>query len=332
MRLLVFIITVALAATASQAEDDLGWLTEQLEILADADQPAAEREAAERVLMESSDARLLRPLFHRLDALGNDWRMFTLVSLRYRVWNHFARHAQPEETRQRIFAELFDEVETEYQIRQLIAAAGSNHSEVLEKQLWLLFADREQPAAIRIASASALSQTTHRHSYTSFAHYSHRMIEYAWEERGSEVAMSFGARVSYHPLQNVLLLDWYERERDSVTRRSPLSMKDVVDRVDQSLKNITGLYEPRRGTNCDKTVAIARQRIALQQKARETGDDTMLREYEAEVAAQQQAELELRIDRIDAWVARNRDRLERKARRITASGCGKSGTMIDPGS
>jgi hypothetical protein len=54
--------------------------------------------------------------------------------------------------------------------------------------------------------------------------------------------------------------------------------------------------------------------MALQKKASETGDDRELREFEEQHAEQQRKVFEQRIERIDAWIAANRDRLERQAR------------------
>jgi hypothetical protein len=91
--------------------------------------------------------------------------------------------------------------------------------------------------------------------------------------------------------------------------------KKRADAIDTMMHfgNITGLYEERRGTTSDQALAIVRQRNSLREKARATGDDTKLREFDAQVAEQQQQELQTRIERIDAWIATNRDRLEQEA-------------------
>ena len=316
MRVIVFIFTIALTAAVSQADDDLRSLTEQLDILANPDQPAAEREAAERVLKGSSDARLLRPLFHMRNALMNDWQMFPLIPLPDRLWQQFSQNAQPEEQRKRIFLELFDEWEKERDLQLLFEAATWNCSPELEKTLWRLFADRDHGTSIRVSSASTLSRIAHLRSSESFRHYRQRTLVYLWKERGSDVAIELGGHFGgpwlQHPYLDVMKLDWYERERSPETRRSGTPMKALLEDIDSYFGNVSGMYQSRN-KRMDRAVSIVQQRNELRDEARETGDESKLREFEAELAAQQESELERRIERIDTWIARNRNRLERQA-------------------
>src|SRR5690606_30469498 len=90
------------------------------------------------------------------------------------------------------------------------------------------------------------------------------------------------------------------------------------DRIDLHFGNISGLYEEQRGSVSDKALAVIRQRMALQQDARATGDDTKLREFEAKLAERQRQELETRIERIEQWFTANRERLERDAEEYAA--------------
>jgi hypothetical protein len=84
--------------------------------------------------------------------------------------------------------------------------------------------------------------------------------------------------------------------------------------MDRFFGNVSGLYIDPRSAEANRRFYERRdRRFELSSEAGETGDDTRLREYEAELAAQQRQELETRIERIDAWIAANRERLEQEA-------------------
>ena len=229
---------------------------------------------------------------------------------RIRLWDHFARHAEPEAERKRIIAKLFDEFEGEFQFRQLINAATWNHSSGLEQKLWKLFVDRERPSSMRIRGATALRSITDGRC-------SRQIIEYVWSERGSDVATSLGGGIGgprfHHPYLGVLKFDWYERELARAAERTDPVPTELLNRMDSYFNNITGLYEESSSIRRERLDAIVRQRNSLHQEARATGDDSKLREFEAELAERQRQELETRIERVDAWIAANRERLEQEA-------------------
>ena len=335
-------VVFVLSCGATAESDDLD-LSELLAVVNDDTIPCEDRAAAERALIESAYVSILPEVFSSLaDPVGqreisikaavagtpsttipeSDCRSLPVPSqiahARLRIWYELARNAEPEEERTRIFVALFDDSETDRQFQQLMSMSIHNHSEALEEKLWSLFADRNNDANTRGRSMATLVSVTGVHARANLIRrHRPKIIEYAWEERGSDVATNvggfFGSTRTQDPYLNALKLDWYDRQRNARDSHSNRSMIDVLDRMEFHFGNISGVYKQRRGTTSDKAVDIARQRMALRREARETGDDTKLREFEAEVAAQQQAELELRIERIDAWIERNRDRLEREA-------------------
>lgn len=308
--------------------------------------PAAERVAAEAALSEAVPATLLSLAFREVyrrpvgpfvdegdiagalqitphiggqeaaEELG--WPPYIdIIHSRMRLWRHLVANAQPEESRKRIITNLFDNYETDYELYLLFEASIWNHTPGLEQKLWEIFADREREPSVRVAAASTLSRVTHLYSKVSFRQFRQRTMEYLWAERGSDVATSlgglFGGPRFEHPYLNVLKLDWYDRERSSETRRSRNTWKELADRIDQSFDNVTGLYETIHGSVSDKRLAVVRQRRVLREEARATGDDSKLHAFEVEVAERRQQELETRIERIDAWIAANRERLEQEA-------------------
>jgi hypothetical protein len=335
-RITMLMATVLFAMAHDADEGDWRTAKEYWDVVNDIDSRAADRLVAENALLHMTEPKMLYTIFYDMyrrpiglyegvDRISNLFRGDSLhvggpeaaeqqgwpqhgfiIRSRMALWDHFTKNAQPEEERIRILLELFDEFESTKELYLLFGASTRNHSPKLEQKLWDIFADRELDASIRSAVITTLTSVAN-------SRYGFRIIEYAWQERGSEVATNLGAWVTHHPLQNALMLDWYDREQARAIERAHPISQDVLDRMDRAFHNITGLYEESLEIRHERQDSIVRQRNSLREKARETGDDTKLREFDAQVAEQQQQELQTRIERIDDWIATNRDRLEQEA-------------------
>lgn len=327
--MLMSLLTITLAFTCVPGDGiaHSDSLADLIEIVSDPELPHKARAAAEHTLMERHDSealRLLLPQFNRplllIGTYGSpdlgpegDAYMPPEHQVRYaldRVWRHFAQNGQPEEQRKRVYAALIDKCETDRQWQAMFEAAIWNHSPELEQKLWAIIADRDRAQPVRTASVNLLVTVAPR-KHTS------QIVEVAWREKGSVFATNVGGRLggprNRDPRLGVLMIDWYERERNLATRHSRMSIAQLVDRMDASFQNITGLHRDRRASMSSDEIEHRNKRLKLWQEARETGDDTKLREFEAELAERQRQELETRIERIDAWITANRERLEQEA-------------------
>ncbi|TVQ52850.1 MAG: hypothetical protein EA377_09335 [Phycisphaerales bacterium] len=230
---------------------------------------------------------------------------------RFRIWKAFSRNGKPEDVRMQVYADLFEEANSRVQFVHFIGESRRNWTPKVREHIMSIYQDPEQSAHARLAGAHTLLDMRRATPDLEQRQIRERMIAIAWGERGSEFPLRMGKRLGFEdPRVAALKLDGYDHEVERAGQSTP----SAVHLIDTYFGNVSRLYIDRRSAEWSRRwVEYRDERIALQEEARETGDDTKLREFEAEVAAQQQAELELRIERIDAWIDENRDRLEQEA-------------------
>lgn len=235
-----------------------------------------------------------------------------IANARERIWAFLANSAEPAEDRHDIYVALFEQVQSEHHLGRLVATGvRRNWTPEVRELLVAIYRDPERDESIRHSAAHSLRDMIHATPFEEQHHIMEQLIATAWDERGSNLARRLGQRWGTEdPRVAALKLDVYDHEVERAGRITDFA----VHVIDTYFGNVSGLYvDPRSAEGNRRWLEYRDRRLALREVARETGDDTKLREFEAEVAAQQEAELERRIERIDAWVARNRDRLEREA-------------------
>ncbi len=235
-----------------------------------------------------------------------------IANARERIWAFLANSAEPAEDRHDINVALFEKVQSEHHLGRLVATGvRRNWTPEVRELLVAIYRDRERDESIRHSAAHTLRDMSHATPFEEQRHVNEQLIATAWEERGSNLARRLGQRWgTKDPRVAALRLDVYDHEVERAGRITDFA----VHLIDTYFGNISGSYvDLRSAEGHQRWIEYRDRRMALREEARETGDDTKLRAFEAEVAAQEQAELELRIERIDAWVARNRNRLEREA-------------------
>jgi hypothetical protein len=230
---------------------------------------------------------------------------------RWRVWNGLASTAEPPEDRMRIILELLQEVDPERRLRSLSTHLRHNWSAGVRLELQRIAMDRDVSASIRYDASHTLLDMHHATPRVDFLAAQEKIIDAAWQERHTPYAHLMGDRLGTRdPRVAALRIDWYVRQRERAISLS----RGQVDQIDHYFENISGKYRNRRTSEVHREAIRLRDKLmALQDEVRTTGDDTKLREFEAELAEQQRQELELRIERIDAWIAENRERLEHEA-------------------
>ncbi len=240
---------------------------------------------------------------------------------RSRIWYHLAMSAAPEGERHALYAQLIDEArklpeanrEKDWLIGTLVRSSSSNWTQDVRTHLLSIYRNPERTPTTRRSVRVTLGNMGHATPRPEFERARELFIATAWAERGTAFAREMTEWLVHRhdPRCAVLFIDRYEHARSVATERRPLS-KNLLDLMDSYFGNISGMHVEHR-VQQERTIAIIRQRDELTKEAKETGDDTKLREFEAELAAKQKAELEERIEKIDAWIAGNRERLEAEA-------------------
>ncbi len=311
--------------------------------------PFEQRLAAERRLRAARDVRMLKVAFaglvepveiirvldHNADAhspveriampfatgsIKAEWDADAPVSVqianaRGRIWSSLAHGAEPESERHRIYSDLFDQAQSPYHLRRLITTASrQNWTPKVRKHLLSIYQNADLSAGIRSDAGNTLLDMHHKTPRIEFLETRKSIIDAAWKERHTPFAHLLGERLGARdPRAALLRLDWYDQRLEQARKEGRLPMKGMVDAIDAVFENISGLYRNPRAALTHKEIERRDRRFEFMQEARETDDDTKLREFEAELAAKQQAELEERIEKIDAWIAANRERLEAEA-------------------
>lgn len=341
-------------AVSGSVADELGEefapLLALLEVVGDPDESAESRLASEVELvgaLREAPPSFLVPIFQSLALPVGEWRdprIFhsqlagrrvpfpaisshystesQVLSARLRIWEAATSIVSPVDQRSVVLEGLFDEFETEFQMRQLLAMSRRGWSPGMLERLRGIAIDRQKDTFVRLSAANTILDMQHATEFAEFMKSRYMFVDTLWDERGSDFAFRLSPRLARNfrlidperdARVHVLVLDWYQYEQERAQRRRAPVYGGALSRLDGHFNNISGQYRDPRAQISKEQREQRDRLIALRREARETGDDTKLREFKAEVAAQQQAELELRIERIDAWIVGNRDRLEQEA-------------------
>lgn len=334
-------MTLLLVGVAMAHPVDEPDLTELLRVVNDHTIPCEDRAAAERELIESShDVSMLPVVFSNLEdpvfstlaksevpieaayvgysgtgSAATDCLYLPvhaqIAYARFRIWRAFAANGEPEEERKQVYADLFKEANTRIQLRHYIGGSGRNWTPQVRQHLLSIYQNPERSVEVRYSAGGGLLSLHHATPFHEHRSTREELIATAWEERKSELALRMGQRLTAKDARVAALkLDVYDHEVEKAGHTTP----SAVHLIDTYFDNVSGLFlDPRSAEGHRQWIKYRDERMALQMEASETGNDTKLREFEAETAEQQRKELELRIERIDAWIAENRERLVQEA-------------------
>lgn len=229
-----------------------------------------------------------------------------------RVWSDLVRYAEPKDERHSIFNDLLDEAATEFQHLKLVHGSRWNWTPPVREHVLKLYMNQDHSARLRYSAAHTLLDMHHATPHMEILTIRDELVAAAWAERGSELALRMGQRLrETDPRVAVLKMDWYDHEveQSAKTGRPP----GAAHMIDGYFGNISGMYRDPRAPLTEEELEQRDKRLALMQEARETGDDTKLREFKEEIAEQQRKEFEQRVEKVNDWIEANRERLEQEA-------------------
>lgn len=228
---------------------------------------------------------------------------------RGRVWDRLARSAEPESERHAALISCLELAENDVQINAIITAA--THNFLPEVRAWILaaYVNPDIQDSTRYRAGNLLAQSMDRMPASEAREVRESLIDAAWRERGSFFATRMGQRLRWSdPRVDALKLDAYLQDRS----RFDLVMSGVISDMLRHFSEIGNDHAFRNELENLQRKHTQRLR-ELRDAAHAAGDDEPVKSYEEQAKIEMQAVRQKWMERIDAWVERNRTRIEERA-------------------